>query len=68
MTEELSMFAVRDIVYLNSGSPPLTVVDIEFDIAAGKYRDTMITVAWIDSEGHPQVLNAPWKCFRYRPS
>lgn len=45
------------LVILNSGSPPLTVIDIDDDADE-------CTVTWINEMGQPQTMDAPAVCFK----
>jgi uncharacterized protein YodC (DUF2158 family) len=55
-----TQFRNGDVVYLNSGSPKLTVID-----EAGRYSPTpSIEVSWVNDAGEAEYLTAPVVCFR----
>lgn len=51
----MNPFKPGDIVVLNSGSPPLTVIKIE---------DDKTTVLWIDKDGNQRMNRLPSVCFQ----
>ena len=51
-------FEVGDIVFLKSGSPPLTVTGIDLP------NEDVLFVAWINEDGVAQEFKASWKCFK----
>lgn len=53
--EVKKLFKIGDVVWLNSGSPPLTVTDNE------PMGD--ISVAWISDTEEPQRMTLPTECF-----
>ena len=48
---------IGDIVYLNSGSPPLTIRRIG-------NLSIEITVCWLNEAGFPEEMTAPLECFQ----
>jgi uncharacterized protein YodC (DUF2158 family) len=56
---------IGDVVYLNSGSPRLTVENIndEFQTVAGKLMvETQIRVTWVGHDNCIQAANFPSEC------
>lgn len=45
------------LVHLNSGSPALTITDIDED-------EGMVTVEWVSEDGRPQQAIFPVECVR----
>ena len=54
-------FKTGDVVYLNSGSPPLTIVCIDVADEEGDGGD--VAVAWIDAKGENREATMPVACF-----
>ncbi len=51
---------VGQLVYLNSGSPPLTITEV--------YDDETVEVAWIDGQLAPQSTSFPTVCLTEVPT
>lgn len=49
---------VGKLVYLNSGSPAMTVTAVDLD------GDDLVSVAWLSEDGHPQEMTFPAACLK----